>query len=87
MEYNHIKNYLEKFKEILFSKEEKYKIISDIIKKNTSIEIETKFIKIYGDTIQIKTSPIIKNEILINKDKILKDLFQIAPNYNIKNIK
>lgn len=77
MDYNHIKNFLDKFRNILFEKEEKIKLISLAIKKNTGIEIEGKFIKISGTTIQIKASPLVRNEILIKKDSILKDLSNI----------
>lgn len=87
MDYNHIKNYLDKFKEILFSKEEIYIIISNIIKKNISLQIEQKFIKIKGNIIHIKTSPLVKNEILIKKEKILKDLSEIYKEIKFKDIK
>lgn len=87
MDYNHIKDYLNKFKEILFSKEEIYKIIGDIIEKNISIKIEQKNISIKSNIIYIKTSPIIHNEILIQKEKILKDLSQIYKEINFKDIR
>ena len=77
MDYNHIKNFLDKFKNILFEKEEKLKIISLAIKKNTQIEIEGKNIKISGTTIQIKSSPLVKGEILMKKESILNDLSSI----------
>lgn len=87
MDYNHIKDYLNKFKEILFSKEEVYKIIKDIIEKNLSIKIEQKNILIKSNIIYIKTSPIVHNEILMQKDKILKDLSQIYKEINFKDIR
>ena len=87
MDYNHIKNYLEKFKNIIFSKEENIKIISEIIEKNISIKIDPKFIQIKGSTIYIKTSPLIRNEILIKKDKILKDLQGVLNQNNIREIR
>lgn len=87
MDYNHIKDYLSKFKEILFSKEEVYRIIGDIIEKNTLIKIEQKFIKIKGNIIYIKASPIAYSEILIHKEKILKDLSQIHKETIFKDIR
>jgi parvulin-like peptidyl-prolyl isomerase len=87
MDYNHIKDYLSKFREILFSKEEVYKIIGDIIEKNTLIKIEQKFIKIKGNIIYIKASPVVCNEILIHKEKILKDLSQIYKEILFKDIR
>ena len=87
MDYNHIRDYLNKFKEILFSKEEIYKIIGDIIEKNISIKIEQKNISIKSNIIYIKTSPIVHNEILIQKEKILKDLSQIYKEIIFKDIR
>ena len=87
MDYNHIKNYLEKFKLVLFSKEENLKIISNIIKKHTQIEIEPRFIKTTGSLIQIKASPLVKNEILINKDKIILELSTLLENQKYKDIR
>jgi len=78
MDYQHIKNFLDKFKNILFEKEEKIKLISLSIKKNTQIEIENKNIKINGTNIQIKASPLVKGEILIKKEDILKDLNSVS---------
>jgi len=87
MDYNHIKDYLNKFKEILFSKEENLEIISKIIEKNISIKIETRFIKINNLVIYIKTTPLIHGEILINKNKILEDLSQLTKNTKYKDIR
>lgn len=87
MDYNHIKEYLNKFKDILFSKEENYNIISRAIENNTSIKIETKFIQIKPPFIYIKASPLVRGEILIHKDKILKDIQAISPQSNFKDIK
>lgn len=87
MDFNHIKEYLNKIKETLFLKEEIYRTISFVIEKNISFKIEQKFIKIKGNIIYIKTSPLIKNEILIKKEKILKDLFEINKTISFKEIK
>lgn len=87
MDYNHIKDYLNKFKELLFSKEEVYKIISLVVEKNINIKIEQKFIKTKGNIIYIKASPVVHNEILIYKEKILKDLFQIHKEILFKDIR
>jgi len=87
MDYDHIKNYLDKIKTILFSKEENYKIVSSVIEHNLSIKIETKFIQIKPPFIYIKASPLIRNEILIHKDKILKEISLMSPESNFKDIK
>lgn len=87
MDYNHIKNYLDKFRNILFSKDETYRIISEIIQKNTSILIEKKNIQIKGSLIHIKASPLVKGEILMKKDKILSDLSQVLTQVSFKEIR
>lgn len=87
MDYNHIKNYLEKFRTILFSKEENLRIISKIIEKNTSVIIEVKNISIRGAVIYIKASPLVRNEIMINKSNILKDIAFIIKEVNFLDIK
>lgn len=87
MDYNHIKEYLTKFKDILFSKEEIYLFVSKSIEKNISIKIETKFIKIKPPVIYIKASPIVRGEILMNKEKILRDILLLSPESNLKDIK
>lgn len=77
MDYGHIKNYLEKFKEILSNKEEEYLTVSKIIEKRIGVLINIKNIKIKNKNITIKTSPLIKNEIFIKKKHILKDLEEV----------
>jgi hypothetical protein len=85
MDYNHIKDYLAKFRDIIFSKEEGLKIISEIIQKDTQIKIEPNCIQIKGQVIYIKASPLVRNEIMIKKEKILSDLLELKNIY--KDIK
>lgn len=87
MDYNHIKDYLEKFKNILFSKEEIYQIISRVIEDNVSCKIETKFIQIKSPYIYIKASPLIRNEILMKKEKILRGICLLSPQSIFKDIR
>lgn len=77
MDYSHIKNYFEKFKIILSTKEEEYSTVSKIIEKRIGVCIDSKNIIIKNKNILVKTSPLIKNEILIKKNYILKDLKDI----------
>lgn len=87
MDYNHIKNYLDKFKNLLFSKEENYRIISKVIENNISVKIDDKFIQIKPPFIYIKASPLIRNEILMRKEKILKEIREFSTQSNFKDIK
>jgi hypothetical protein len=87
MDYTQITSFLEKFKKILFQKEEVCKIIAKIISKHTSFPIEPNLIKIKNATIYIKGTPILLNQILIYKNKILFDLKKEIPNLYFKDIK
>jgi hypothetical protein len=86
-DYNHINGFLEKFKAIIFKDEKTAKIIAEIIEKYTNSPIEANKIKIKGTTININSSPIFKNEILIHKQKILSDLSNLLPDKNFKDIR
>lgn len=74
MDYEHINTFLERFKKIFSDKKEIKKIIIETIKINTNIELEDNDVFIKSTTITIKKSPIVKNEVLIKKEKILTDL-------------
>lgn len=87
MDYNQIKDYLGKFKDLLFSKEEIYRIISRAIENNVGIKIENKNIKIKTPNVYIKASPLVRSEIMMKKDKIISDINKISPESNIKDIK
>lgn len=77
MDYNHIGNFFSKFKQVLFKSEEANGAIAVTISKHISIPIETKSLKVKGTIIYIQGSPILRNEILIHKNGILKDLSDI----------
>ena len=87
MDYNHIKNYLEKFKNILFTKDEIYQVVLSVIENNISFKIERKFIQLKTPILYVKSSPMVRNEIMMKKDKILSDINKILPDSNIKDIK
>ncbi len=87
MDYNKITKYLDKFKKIVFEKENIYKVVSQIILKHTNILIKINLIKIKNTTIYIQCSPIQKSEILIHKNEIILDFKKLIPNYSIINIK
>ena len=87
MDYSHIKDYLGKFKEILFSGEEKSRVIISIINRIISIKIENKNIQIKQPFIYIKASPLVRSEILIKKELILKEISTLLPESNFKDIR
>lgn len=88
MDYNHITIFFEKFKKIIIQKKEIEDIIIKSISKSISFPIESNFIKINKGNVFIKTSPLLKNEILINKENILKNIKKELPEgFNIIDIK
>lgn len=74
MDYNSISNFLNKFKEILFKKEEVNNIIRDIVSNELSYNITTDKIKIKNNSIYIEGSPMLHNEIFLKKDRILMEI-------------
>lgn len=86
MDYSQINSFLEKFKSTIFKKEDLYKDIIDSVFEDTGVSLSIKDIKIKNNEIKIKTSPIIKNEILIKKDNILKILLKKQPLNRFTNI-
>lgn len=80
MDYSSISSFLEKFKNTLFKKETIYKDIISTISKEVGVVLNIDDIKILGTEIKIKGSPVVKNEILIRKNKILELLKNIQPN-------
>ncbi len=86
MDYSQINTFLEKFKLTLFKKEDLYKDIIDSVFDSIGVKLDVKDIKIIHNEIKIKTSPIIKNEILIHRDNILKILLEKQPKNRLTNI-
>jgi len=74
MDFNHINVFLEKFKKLLSQKEASLTTIADVITKHIGYNIDIKNIKIKGDIVLIKSSPMLRSEILIHKEGILTDL-------------
>jgi pyruvate/2-oxoglutarate/acetoin dehydrogenase E1 component len=87
MDYNHITNFLNKFKKIVSQKEELKEVIIKVIKEEVSFQLEKELIKIKGSSIYIESSPILRSEILIHKNKILEKIKNILPDSNFSDIK
>lgn len=88
MEYNHINGFFDKFKKIIYQKQETKKIIRDTISKNISFDINDDFFDYKNGIVYLKCSSVFKNEIIIRKEKILKDLAQeLDPGFRVLDIK
>lgn len=87
MDYNHIKNFLDKFKKIIYLKEETKEIVVKTISEEISHVIENESVKIKGSAVYIQGSPILRSEILIHKKQILVKLEKLLPNSHFLDIK
>lgn len=73
MDYNPLSLYLEKFKNILKKTSFQKETILSVISKEVNYEINPETLKIKGTTIFISgVSPVLKNEIFLHKENILK---------------
>jgi len=78
-----IKDLLIKFDKLIYKEELKVFLIREAIKEITGIEIDKEKIKFKNNTLYLDIKPIYKNEIFINKEKIVAHLEQ---NKGIKNL-
>ena len=87
MDYNHITSFLDKFRKLVFQKEELKNIVVATISKEISHPIEPSSIKIKNAYIYVDGSPILHSEILIHKKNILIKLKNLLPENNFLDIK
>ena len=87
MDYNHIKNFLDKFKKIIYQKEETKEIVVKTISEEIKHIIESDSVKIKGGVVYIQGSPMLRSEILIHKKQILIKLENILPGNNFFDLK
>jgi hypothetical protein len=67
-----IGKYLEKFKTLSFSRNYFKNIVVEAVKEFCKIEIDTKNINIKEGVVRVNERPIVKNEIFLKKEKILR---------------
>jgi len=88
MDYNIIANFFDKFKKIIYQKEQVGEIIQKVISENLSFEIDKTSFEIKNGVIFFKCSPVMRTEIVLRKKKILVDLENLLPpNIKIVDIK
>jgi hypothetical protein len=87
MDYNHITIFLDKFKKLIYQKEETKEIVIKVIGDEIHHPIDNKAVKIRDGYIYIKSSPIVCNEVFIHKNQILTKLKDLLPNNNFLNIR
>jgi len=87
MDYTNITGFLDKFKKLIFQKEELKNLVIKIIKEETSFEFNNNSLKIKDGFIIIKGSPILRGEIMMHKKEILIKLKEFSSDYNFIDIK
>ena len=87
MDYNQITIFLDKFKKLIYQKEEIKKNVIEVITKEISYPIKDDSVKIKNGFIYVKGSPVLRTEIMIHKKQILAKLKDILPSNNFLDIK
>ncbi|HLP86894.1 MAG TPA: hypothetical protein VK153_03425 [Candidatus Paceibacterota bacterium] len=87
MDYNHITNFLDKFKKLVNQKEEIKEIVLNTIKEEIPYPIEKESLIIKKGFILINSSPVLRSEILIHKEQIFKKLKILLPDTKFLDIK
>ncbi len=82
-----IKDLLARFDNILLSENLKTESIRNVLQKIIGVEIKNKDIKIKDNIIYLNLKPIYKNEIFINKEKIVSALEETLGKKAPKNIR
>ena len=87
MDYNHITSFLDKFKKLIFQKEELKNIVVKTIGDEIHHPIESRTVKVKNGCIYVEGSPMLRSEIMIHKRQILDKLENLLPQNNFSDIK
>jgi len=87
MDYNHITNFLDKFRKLIFQKEELNNLVVGVISKEINFQVENKKVKIKNGVIFVEGSPVLRSEIMIHKKQILDQLEKVLPQNKFQDIK
>ena len=87
MDYNHITSFLDKFKKLIFQKEELKNIVVKTIGDEIHHQVANDSVKIKNGCIYVEGSPMLRSEIIIHKRQILDKLENLLPQNNFLDIK
>ncbi len=87
LDYNHITNFLDKFKKLIYQKEAIKEIIIETISGEVHRRIEKDSVKIKNGIIYISGSPVLRSEIMVHKNNILNKLKIVSPGNIFLDIK
>lgn len=82
-----VRDLLSRFENLLFSKRIQKSIIQESIKEVVGLDIPIENIEIKNLNILIDSQPIYKNEIFLNKEKILNLIYKKSPQKPFEDIK
>ncbi|OGZ09748.1 MAG: hypothetical protein A3D65_05480 [Candidatus Lloydbacteria bacterium RIFCSPHIGHO2_02_FULL_50_13] len=74
MELAHIKEFLERYKKLIFRDEEKRKKIIEVISKISGVCVSEKELNIKNNTLSITGGSTTKNELFLYQEKIIDEL-------------
>lgn len=87
MDYNHIEQFLDKFKKLLSKSEAVTGVIADIVSKHTNTTVDPKMIVIKGTVIHMQGSPMLRNEVFLHTQEIIAELAVIIPDRHFTAIR
>lgn len=87
MDYNHIEQFLDKFKKLLSKSEAVTGIIASVIEKKTKASVTPQMIKIQGTTIVVQGSPMLRSEVILHTQEIITELAVIIPDRHFTAIR
>ena len=84
---NNLGGFFNKIEKLLRDNDKTFRNYRDVINKIVNISDEEYKISVSGNIVNIKTNPIIKNEILLKKNEILEELNKSELKVKILEIK
>ncbi len=81
-----VKTFFDKFNNTALKEIQKRTIISEIIKREAGVMVPVESISFSSNGIKLKLNSVEKNQIYINKQKIIKFIINKIPNLIIKDI-
>ncbi|MCX6755822.1 MAG: hypothetical protein NTX85_00565 [Candidatus Nomurabacteria bacterium] len=86
-DYNHINKFLDKFIKLVSKGDLVLNEIVFVVKKNTNFDLTKDNFTFKNGMIKVNTSPLVKGEIMMKKEKILADLRNSLTGTNFLDIK
>ena len=86
MSWNKISSYLDRFRAINTPQKTIKEIVVGVIAKSSGVVLETSDVDVKNQRVFLKITPILKNEIFLNRDRILETLRNIPETKEITTL-